>query len=125
MKNLKRLSLIAVGTLLAVSLVLVLGIWMHSSDAKLQKRNELLVLPVGIARAKSECLKHSLGTEVCSSLTGDASTTECSNGYVCWIVYVKASEPATYRATMFVERVDPKSDTSMKRLRVVSYHAEP
>jgi len=75
--------------------------WLQKDDATTTAKYEALATPVGVARAKQECLKEGLGGKVCGSIVGETETEECG-GKVCWSVYAKTTRDE-YAASITVE----------------------
>jgi hypothetical protein len=116
-----------IGVLLAGIVCVGIGYitWQSNADKKLVKDQEAVAARFGLAYAKGKCVDGSTSNPVgCDGLAASATTTDCSNGYVCWIVYVKANKPTSFSSLMFVERVDPQKDTSMAKLRVTDYKSD-
>ena len=91
----KKTTLILLTLLITVGGIfgLAMGInAINKFDAKRQKSYEDAATPIGLARAKEECLKEGLDNEVCDSITVTATTTTECGGRVCWIVHAETKD---------------------------------
>lgn len=101
--NKKKLALIAIAVLLVV-VTATIGIkWVLKDDAKRQLFYEQRAILVGVARAKSECLKASYSADVCSSLNGKASTVSDVTSETIWIIYVTSGDGTSYKVLLPVD----------------------
>lgn len=89
--------------LLAVASLITGIVILNKNDEKRLQGYEDAAKPVGLARAKEECLKEGLGS-TCDSMTASATTAECSNGYNCWIIYAHLN--GKLYGSVTVERID-------------------
>lgn len=94
--------------MLLVSIVAVtLGIYgviaFLKKDAARLEGYEDAAKVVGMARAKQECFKEGLRVEICSTLTGDISTSEC-HGMTCWVVYARSTNQEDYWASVTINK---------------------
>ena len=83
----------------------------NKSDAKRQKIYEDAATPVGLARAKEECVKEGIGDKICDTMTGDTSSTECG-GKTCWITYAHTDDPYKFGASITIVKQGNKYNIS-------------
>lgn len=102
--------------ILAIALTAGGAIWIDREDEKRTQHFESWAATTGLPKAKTECMNKKLDKNLCSSLTADSSTTECSDGYTCWTVYVHKQDGSLF-ATETVERANP----GVTELKVTAY----
>lgn len=98
----KKKSLIVwLSYFIALAFITIGLILINKSDNKTAEDFERKATPVGLKRAKEECTKEGIRTDICDTITGSAGTTEC-HGQTCWIVYAHAKNDKLYRASITV-----------------------
>jgi hypothetical protein len=121
----RNILIIVVATLVLVMTLAIVYVRLDHNYGIRKTDYERRATEVGLLRAKSECLKEQRGDALCESLTSDVSDIECSNGYTCWVVYVRSRIPHEFQASVTVERVDVKSNPDTRSLQATGYVRSP
>jgi hypothetical protein len=109
-------------SIVTIWIVIIMGfLHINAIDKKNQEADANIAAAFGLSYAQDACGSENEDNSMCNSLTSDATMTECSNGYVCWSVYVKSTRDNNYLRTMLVERIDPAKDGSLNHLKVTQY----
>lgn len=101
-KQIMVFAAIVLGIVIVIALLIR---WVAVHDRNLASRLEAEAIPIGVAKAKQECQKEGLDPNICNSITGVASTSECE-GKTCWIIYARSEDPTLFRASVTVHKQD-------------------
>jgi hypothetical protein len=113
----KRLAPIAITVLLVAVAATVSFQWMSKDDTKRKLFYEQRAIPIGVAKAKSECLKTGYYANICNSLSGKASAASDATSETYWIVYVTSNDGKSYKASMIVKR----TNNDLSNLTITNY----